>query len=65
MSVWSIILFVLAALYAVGAIFEFPIFFEGNPKTRWLMAKVGGKRNWKIVLLVLAVILLILAVLLR
>ena len=29
------------------------------------MAKVGGKRNWNIVLLVLAVILLILAVLLR
>lgn len=46
MSVWSVILFILAALYAVGAVMEFPLFFEGNPKTRWLMAKVGGKRNW-------------------
>lgn len=65
MSVWSVILFILAALYAVGAVMEFPLFFEGNPKTRWLMAKVGGKRNWKIVLLVLAVVFLVLALLLR
>ena len=65
MSIWSIVFFILAALYAVGGVLEFPIFYDGNPKTRWLMKKVGGKRNWKIVLLVLAGIFLILAILLR
>lgn len=65
MSVWSIVLFILAALYAVGAVFEFPLFFGGNPKTRWFMAKVGGKRNWKIILLVFAAVFLVLAVILK
>jgi Sec-independent protein secretion pathway component TatC len=64
MSAWSLILFLLAALYVFGAIFEFPIMFDGNPKTRWLMKKIG-KRNLKIVFFVMAVIFIILAMLLR
>lgn len=59
MSIWSIILFLLAALYIFGGIFEFPIMFEGNPKTRFIMSKIG-KRNLKIVIIVLGVIFLIL-----
>jgi Sec-independent protein secretion pathway component TatC len=64
MSIWSLILFLLAVLYVFGAIFEFPIMFDGNPKTRWLMKKIG-KRNMKIVFIVMAVIFIILAMLLR
>lgn len=64
MSIWSIILFLLAALYIVGAIFEFPIMFEGNPKTRFMIKKIG-KRNFKIVLFIMAIIFLYLANLLK
>jgi Sec-independent protein secretion pathway component TatC len=63
-SVWSIILFLLAALYLFGGIFEFPIMFEGNPKTRWLMEKMG-KRNLKLLILSFAVIFAVLAVILK
>ncbi len=64
MSVWSIILFLLAALYLFGAIFEFPIMFEGNPKTRWLIEKIG-KRNLKILILVFSAIFFALAIILK
>lgn len=64
MSVWSIILFLVAALYLFGAIFEFPIMFEGNPKSRWLMEKMG-KRNLKILLFVFAAIFIALAIILK
>ncbi|UNC91032.1 hypothetical protein [Candidatus Contubernalis alkaliaceticus] len=64
MTVWSIILFLLAALYIVGGIFEFPILFEGNPKTRFLISKMG-KKNYKIMLFVFSVIFLVLAILLK
>lgn len=60
MSAWSVLLFLLAALYIVGAIFEFPILFEANPKTRFIMSKIG-KTNLKIVLIVFGVIFLVLA----
>jgi Sec-independent protein secretion pathway component TatC len=64
MSIWSLILFLLAALYVFGAIFEFPIMFDGNPKTRWLLKKIG-KRNLKIVFFVMAIIFIILAMYLK
>ncbi len=64
MSGWSILLFLLAALYIVGAIFEFPIMFEGNPKTRLLMSKMG-KKNLKIMILVFGAIFLVLAFMLK
>lgn len=64
MSVWSIILFLLGALYIVGGIFEFPIMFEGNPKTRFFISKMGRK-NYKIMLFVFAAVFLVVAVMLR
>jgi hypothetical protein len=64
MSVWSIIFFVLGALYLVGGLFEFPIMFEGNPKTRWLIEKMG-KRNLKLLILAFGVIFIALAIILR
>ena len=64
MSVWSLILFLLAALYVVGAIFEFPLMFDGNPKTRWLMKKMG-KGNLKILFYVMAAVFIVLAMMLK
>lgn len=64
MSIWSMIFFLLAVFYVVGAIFEFPIMFEGNPKTRFLMSKMG-KKNLKILIYVFAAIFLALALKLR
>lgn len=60
MSIWSIILYLLAALYIFGGIFEFPIMFEGNPKTRFIMSKIG-KKNLKIMLFVFAAVFIVLA----
>ncbi len=64
MSVWSIVLFLLAAVYLLGGIFEFPIVFERNPKSRLLIEAIG-KRNFKLMLFVLAAIFIALAVMLR
>ncbi len=64
MSIWSLILFLLAVLYVFGAIFEFPIMFEGNPKTRWLMEKMG-KKNLKILFFVMAVIFIVIAIIIK
>jgi hypothetical protein len=64
MSGWSMVLFVLAIFYLVGAIFEFPIMFEGNPKTRFLMSKMG-KKNLKIMIYLFALIFFVLAIVLR
>ncbi|MBS4022694.1 MAG: hypothetical protein KGZ79_09795 [Dethiobacter sp.] len=60
MSTWSIILFLLAALYIFGAIFEFPIIFEGNPKTRFLISKIG-KKNLKIMFFILSAVFIVFA----
>lgn len=60
MSVWSVILLLLSAFYLFGAIFEFPIMFEGNPKSRWLMQKIG-KRNLRVVIIALGIIFAVLA----
>jgi Sec-independent protein secretion pathway component TatC len=64
MSVLSFVLFLLAALYIFGALFEFPIMFEGNPKTKFLISKMG-KRNYKILLFALATVFVGLALLLK
>lgn len=64
MSIVALILLLLGIFYIVGAIFEFPIMFEGNFKTKWIMEKLGRK-NHKILLVVLGCILLVLAFILR
>jgi len=64
MSTPSFILLLLAILYIFGAVFEFPIFFDANPKTRWLMQRIG-KKNLKIVFFVLAAIFIILAIMFK
>jgi hypothetical protein len=64
LSIWSVILFLLAVLYVFGAIFEFPIMFDGNPKTRWLLQKMG-KKNLKILFFVLAAVFIVLAIILK
>ena len=64
MSILSFVLFLVAALYVFGALFEFPIMFEGNPKTKFIISKLG-KRNYKILLFVLAGVFVVLALLLK
>lgn len=64
MSTLSLIFFLLAALYIFGALFELPIMFDANPKTRWLIKKIG-KRNLKIVIYLFGVTFLILAILFK
>jgi hypothetical protein len=64
MSVWSLVLFLLAVLYVVGALMEFPIMFEGNPKTRFLMQKMG-KGGLKILFFVMAAVFIVLALYLK
>ena len=61
MSTLSFVLFLLAGFYIVGALLEFPIMFEGNPKTRWMMKKIG-KKNLKIVILAFSAIFIALAI---
>lgn len=41
MSTASLILFLLGAFYAAGLIFNFPFFYERNPKTKFIIAKIG------------------------
>lgn len=53
----SFILFALGVLYLIAFMIEIPIFYEGNPKTRFFIEKMG-KRNYKILLFVLGVALL-------
>lgn len=61
MSIISVILLIIAAFYIVGAVFEFPIMFEGNFKTKWLMEKIGRK-NLKLLLIVVGIILGVIAI---
>lgn len=64
MNTFSIVLFVLALLYFVAYFVEIPLFYEGNPKTRFLIEKMG-KRNYKWLLLGLGVAFLVAALALR
>lgn len=60
MNTWSIVFFVLAVLYLVAYFVEIPFFYEGNPKTKFMIDKLG-KKNYKLLLLGFAVIFLALA----
>ena len=60
----SLILLLLSALYIFGAIFEFPIMFEGNPKSRFLMQKFG-KKTLKKIMIVLGIALGVIAIVVR
>ncbi len=53
----SFVLFALGVLYLIAFMIEIPIFYEGNPKTRFFIEKMG-KRNYKILLFVLGVALI-------
>ncbi len=64
MNTWSIVFFILGALYLVAYFVEIPFFYEGNPKTKFMIQKLG-KKNYKLVLLVFAVIFLVVAFLLK
>jgi len=56
----AIFFFVVAVIYLVAYFVEMPIFYEGNPKTRFLIEKLG-KKGYKLLLLVFAGIFLVLA----
>ncbi len=60
----SNILFAIGLLYLIAAFVELPIFYMGNPKTRFLIQKMG-KRNYKIMLIVLGTALVVGGFLLR
>jgi hypothetical protein len=64
MKIEVIILFVLALLYFVAYFVEIPFFYEGNPKTKFMIQKMG-KKNYKLLLLVFGVVFLIAAFVLR
>ncbi len=56
----GIFFFVVAVIYLVAYFVEMPIFYEGNPKTRFFIEKLG-KKGYKLLLLVFAGIFLVLA----
>jgi hypothetical protein len=56
----AIFFFVVAVVYLVAYFVEMPIFYEGNPKTRFFIEKLG-KKGYKLLLLVFAGIFLVLA----
>jgi len=60
MNTWSIVFFLFAVLYLVAYFVEIPFFYEGNPKTKFMIDKLG-KKNYKLLLLGFAVIFLVLA----
>ncbi len=60
MDYLGLIFFLFAALYIVAYFVEIPIFYEGNPKTRWFIQKLG-KKGYKMLLLTFAAIFLVLA----
>ncbi len=64
MKIEVIILFVLALLYFVAYFVEIPLFYEGNPKTRFMIQKMG-KKNYKFLLLGLGIVFFIAALVLR
>lgn len=60
----SVALFLLGVLYGVAAFVEIGIFYEGNPKTRWMIQRMG-KRNYKILLIIMAILFIGLGLWLR
>lgn len=64
MSALSLVLFVLGAFYAAGLAFNLPIFFDKNPKTRFIISKIG-LGPYKVLLAAIALACFVGAVLLR
>lgn len=64
MNTIAIFFFLVSVLYFVAYFIEMPIFYEGNPKTRFFIEKMG-KKNYKLMLIVFALIFLVLAFVLR
>lgn len=64
MNTWAIVFFLLAVLYLVAYFVEIPIFYEGNPKTKFLIDKLG-KKGYKLLLLIFAAVFLVLAFLFK
>jgi hypothetical protein len=60
MSGLSIFFLVFGILYLVAYFIEIPLFYEGNPKTRFMIQKMG-KKNYKLLLLGFGAIFMILA----
>jgi hypothetical protein len=60
MSGLSIFFLVFGILYLVAYFIEIPFFYEGNPKTRFMIQKMG-KKNYKLLLLGFGAIFMILA----
>ncbi len=60
MNTLAIVSFLLAVLYIVAYFVEIPIFYEGNPKTKFMIDKLG-KKGYKLLLLAFAGIFLVLA----
>lgn len=60
MNYLGLIFFLLAALYLVAYFVEIPIFYEGNPKTKFFIDKMG-KKGYKMLLLAFAAIFIVLA----
>jgi hypothetical protein len=60
MNTLAIISFLLAVLFVVAYFVEIPIFYEGNPKTKFMFDKLG-KKGYKLLLLAFAGIFLVLA----
>ena len=60
----AIFFFVVAVVYLVAYFVEMPIFYEGNPKTRFFIEKLG-KKGYKLLLLVFAGIFLVLALIFK
>lgn len=64
MEWYVILLFVLGVLYLVAYFVEIPFFYEGNPKTRFMIQKMG-KKNYKLLLLVFGIVFIAAALMLR
>jgi len=60
MNILAIVSFLLAVLYIVAYFVEIPVFYEGNPKTKFMIDKLG-KKGYKLLLLAFAGIFLVLA----
>ena len=64
MNTLAIFFFLVSVLYFVAYFIEMPIFYEGNPKTRFFIEKMG-KKNYKWMLLIFALVFLVLAFVFR
>lgn len=64
MSTVSIVAFVLGLFYLIVFFIEIPFFYEGNPKSRLIIKKLG-KKGYKALLLFMATIMLFIAVIFK